>query len=43
MVKAYLPTKKRVIAKRIPVVKIIYLMPFAILLLLALLNQFNNK
>ncbi len=40
---AYRPTRKSIMAKRIPAVKIKYLIPFAIFLLLALLNQFNNK
>ena len=35
--------KKSIIAKRIPTIKIKYLMDFAIFLLLALANQFNNK
>ena len=40
---AYLPTKKSIIAKRIPIVKIKYLMPFAIFLLLALTKKFNKR
>ena len=40
---AYRPTKKSMIAKRIPAVKTKYLMPFAIFLLLALAKKFNKR
>ena len=43
MLKAYLPTINKAMAKRIPIVKIIYLMPFAIFLLLALAKKFNKR
>ena len=43
MLKAYLPTISRANAKRIPKVKIIYLIPFAIFLLLALAKKFNKR
>ena len=43
MLKAYLPTINKAIANRIPTVKIIYLMPFAIFLLLALAKKFNKR
>ena len=40
---AYRPTKKSITAKRIPAVKIKYLTPFAIFLLLALAKKFNKR
>ena len=40
---AYRPTKKSIAAKRIPAVKIKYLTPFAIFLLLALAKKFNKR
>ena len=40
---AYLPSKNKAIANRIPTEKIIYLMPFAIFLLLALAKKFNKR
>ena len=40
---AYRPTKKSITAKRIPTVKIKYLIPFAIFLLLALIKKFNKR
>ena len=40
---AYLPTKNKAIANRIPKVKITYLIPFAIFLLLALIKKFNKR
>ena len=43
ILKAYLPTKKSIMAKRIPAIKITYLMPFAIFLLLALVKKFNKR
>ena len=43
MLKAYLPTINKAIARRIPTVKIIYLIPFAIFLLLALAKKFNKR
>ena len=43
MLKAYLPTINKAIANRIPTVKIMYLIPFAIFLLLALAKKFNKR
>ena len=43
ILKAYLPTINKAIANRIPTVKIIYLIPFAIFLLLALAKKFNKR
>tara|TARA_B100000214_G_C23830660_1_gene563993 strand:- start:382 stop:612 length:231 start_codon:yes stop_codon:yes gene_type:complete len=43
MLKAYLPIKKSIIARRIPAVKIKYLILFAIFLLLALTKKFNKR
>ena len=43
MLNAYRPTKKSITAKRIPAVKIKYLTPFAIFLLLALAKKFNKR
>ena len=43
ILKAYLPTINKAMAKRIPTVKIIYLIPFAIFLLLALAKKFNKR
>ena len=43
ILKAYLPTTNKAMAKRIPAVKIIYLIPFAIFLLLALAKKFNKR
>ena len=43
ILKAYLPTISKAIAKRIPTEKIIYLIPFAIFLLLALAKKFNKR
>ena len=43
ILKAYLPTKKSIIAKTIPIVKTKYLIPFAIFLLLALAKKFNKR
>ena len=40
---AYLPTKKSIIAKRIPAEKTKYLIPLAIFLLLALVKKFNKR
>ena len=42
MLNAYRPTKKSTIAKSITTVKIKYLIPFAIFLLLALVKKFNG-
>ena len=41
--KANLPSKKSVMANRIAPVKIKYLIPFAIFLLLALIKKFNKR
>ena len=43
ILKAYLPTKKRIIAKIIATPKIKYLTAFAIFLLLALIKKFNKR
>ena len=43
IVNAYLQTKKSIMANRIPTVKIKYLIPFAIFLLLALVKKFNKR
>ena len=40
---AYLPTRKSIIPNIIPIVKIKYLKPFAIFLLLALAKKFNKR